>query len=127
MFKVNPDPTFKDDVSVTIPGKKEPGVLSLVFKYKGTKEYEEYLKWAGLGEEVKKKGKTKEKEPEEKDQKPSKVSPVDALMELVEGWVDVDAEFNKESVETLLDKHPLAFYEILGHYAKSRWESRVKN
>jgi hypothetical protein len=42
-LKINPDPQFQADVTITVPGQSEPGTLPLTFKYRGRDEYKSLL------------------------------------------------------------------------------------
>jgi len=115
MLKLNPDPQFTDDVEITVPGQKELGTISLTFKYRGRKEYSEFLDW--LGEKVDKKGKVTEKGK----------TVAEAFPEFVTGWQGMDVEFNKENIEAFLNNYPAAYLEIFSQYSRLLLESRAKN
>ena len=108
MLKLNPDPTFTDDVEITVPGQKEPGTIPMTFKYRSRTEYKEFLD----GLEEKKKGK-------------EKTFPA-VFSEFVLGW-GLEEEFNSKNIETFLDNYPVAYQEIFTFYSKMLLVSRVKN
>lgn len=107
-LKLNLDPTFRADVQITVPGVDEPGTLQLTFKYRGRKEYAEFL------ESMQDKKGKKEK------------SVAEAFPLFVTGW-DLDEEFTPENIETFLNNYPAAYMEIVGQYAKLLMGSRIKN
>jgi hypothetical protein len=129
MLKINPNPTLKEDVKVTIPGDKEPGVMTIIFKYMGEEQYQQFLERAGL--KLADDGQVEDKEDgqaEIKTKKPrKKPDQAESFMELVVGWEEIDADFTKENVKIFLNNYPLSFYEILGQYRDLRWTSRIKN
>lgn len=114
MLKLNPNPTFADEVEITVPGQKEPGTLNLTFKYRNRKEYGEFL--ASLEEK--------------KDEDGNVVVPgktvSEALPEFVLGW-DLPEEFNAENVAIFLNNYPAAYGEIFAAYSRLIFESRLKN
>lgn len=114
MLKLNLEPTFTATLSLTVPGKKEPGELSLTFRYMGLKEYAEWVVSS-----------VEKKNDEGEVIRPMK-SNVAAFMEFVVGW-EFKEEFSKANVETFLNNYPAAFAEILGAYCDFLLESRLKN
>jgi hypothetical protein len=114
MLKLNPDPTFTDDVPVTIPGQKEPGTIFLTFKYRSRKEYQEYLE--SLEEKKDKKDKVTQKEK----------TLAEAFPGFVLGW-GLEEEFSPKNIEIFLNNYPVAYQEIFTHYSKMLLVSRVKN
>lgn len=114
MLKLNPNPTFSDEIEITVPGQKEPGSISLTFKYRSRKEYVEFL--SSLEEE---------KDKAEKVVKPGKTV-AEALPEFVLGW-DLPEEFTAKNVAIFLNNYPAAYGEIFAAYSRLLFESRVKN
>ena len=114
MLKLNPNPTFSGDVEITVPGQKEPGTISLTFKYRGRKEFSGFLEWMG----------------EKKDEDGNVVTPgktmAEAFPEFVTGW-DLPDEFCTENVAIFLDNYPAAYGEIFTAYSRMLFESRIKN
>ena len=109
-LKLNPDPTFDADIKVTIPGKQEPGILSMTFRYRGKKAMAEL--W---------------KKYEKSERKTKVLTDVDLLMDIATGWKLPDAEFTRENVELFLDAYPASANEISMEYTKLSMASRVKN
>ena len=114
MLKLNPNPTFSAEVSITVPGEKEPGTVTLVFKYLGRKDFAEFLKRTG-----------EEKDDNDKVVKPAK-SDIEVFSEIVLGW-DIPDEFSPKNVAIFLDNYPAAAGEVYTQYARLLFESRVKN
>ena len=106
MFVLQPNPTFKKDVTIPTPGGSEQ-VLTLVFKYRDADELAALT--ASLGDEA---------NPRED---------LDILLDMVAGWEDVDAKFNKEAFAKLLKNYPLAKREIFESYFKAYYEGKEKN
>ena len=103
MLKLNPDPTFVAQVSITVPGKVKPESVKMTFKYRSKKELNDF--WEGN------KGR----------------DDADVLMDIVESWDGIDAEYTKENVEKFLDNYPTSGREIGLAYSKLLLESRAKN
>lgn len=124
MLKLNPDPTFKADVAITVPGQSEPGTISLTFKYRSRKEYADFLNWL-KGDDV-----ADEVENDEEAEAVEKVSgktTAEAFPEFVSGWKGMNAKFTPENIEIFLDNYPAAYMEIFSQYSKLLLASRVKN
>lgn len=114
MLKLNPDPQFKADVEITVPGAVEMGSISLTFKYRNRKELSALWGSPEDGEKPKKDDLTKKKD-------------IDLFMEMVAGWDGIDAEFNKKNAEIFLNNYPAAANEIAIEYSKLLVVSRIKN
>ena len=107
-FRLVPQPTFEFEVEIPVPGS-DPQVLILIGRHKGKKAVME-LQSNLLAED----GKTPP-------------SDVEVLTEILAGWVNVEAEFNKEAIEQLLDNYPKANSIIYSAYALALMEGREKN
>ena len=103
MLKLNPNPTFKATIDITVPGHEKPEKMTFTFRYRNIKSL------AALYEGSKDKGN------------------VDAVMDMVEGWEGIDAEFTRENVETFVTNYPASPMEIGRAYSRLLVESRVKN
>lgn len=114
MISLNLKPTFDAEVSITVPGQPEPGMIPLTFKYMGRKEY---VAWMDSNKEEKdKKGKvTKEGK-----------TFIAAFPEFVEGW-GLPEDFTPENIEIFLNNYPAAYFEIFSEYSKLLLTSRIKN
>jgi len=104
MFKILPEPTFEAIVDVPVPGK-EPAPLCLVFKHKNRKEVVDFFERAAKAEEVN----------------------AVVLSEIIGGWKDVDAEFNVENLQKLLDNYHGVVKAIFETYGEQLAEGRRKN
>ena len=104
MFKIKAKPTFVAPVPIPVPGG-EPEPLTLVFRHKTRDEMNEYLKrTAAIG-----------------------TNDVGPLMEIIEGWQDVDAEFSKDALQELVQNHHGSVTAILDTYVVELAEGRRKN
>lgn len=89
MLKLNPNPTFKTKVAIPVPGA-EAVPVEFEFKHFGKKAYDAWLA------EVKK----------------TKRPYLDAVLDISSGWSGVElesganADFNRESVNALLEIYP---------------------
>jgi len=103
MLKLIPEPKFKADVPLTIPGKPEPVVVSMTFKYMTRQQFISFME-------------------DEKDRLLT-----DTVGELITGWDGFDAEYSRENLNTFFEHYPNAPIEIWREYNKQLFESRVKN
>ena len=99
-FKLKPNPTFKADVTIPVPGD-EPGIVTFTFKHRPIKELADLEKVEG-----------------------KHISQF--LLEITEGWALSD-EFNQSNVETLLDNYPRAGEAIMKAYYAELLGNREKN
>jgi len=104
MFKIKAKPTFVAPVSIPVPGG-EPETLMLVFRHKTRDEVGEYLQRTASTE-------TKD---------------VGPLMEIIEGWQDVDAEFSKDALQDLVQNYHGSVTAIMDAYVVELAEGRRKN
>lgn len=105
MFKLNPNPTFKVEVSIPTPNGE--GKITFEFKHKGRKALKAYIDSLGEGEAAR--------------------EDADALGELIAGWSGVDEKYSPEALDTLLDAYPGASRSIFESYNRSLLEGRSKN
>lgn len=109
MFKIQPNPIFDATIAIPVPGGGE-SKLKLKFKRLGKKALRELFA---------------ELESAAKDAK--EVNDADVLMNILDGWSDVDVEFNKESVEQLCDNYPGAVNAIVSSYSSKMFGAVEKN
>jgi len=109
-LKINPDPQFQADVTITVPGQSEPGTLPLTFKYRGRDEYKALLDSFEQEKGSKTKGKTFD----------------EAFPDFVVGW-GLEEEFTPENIKTFLNNYPAAYQEIFSEYSRLLFASRIKN
>lgn len=113
MFTLQPNPTFKLDV--TIPTPTGEGKIKFEFKHKGRKALAEFIKNLVPAE-------TAEGAEPEEGRKDSEV-----LLEIVAGWEGVDQKFSPEALDTLLDNYPSAAKAIFDAYIPALTEGAAKN
>lgn len=93
MFQIDPNPTFTADADIPVAGGGT-SKLTLVFKHKTKDEAREYFSRTSTDGE----------------------DDVGALLEIVEGWEDVDAPFSREALDRVLQNYPGAPRAIFGAY-----------
>ena len=103
MLKIVPEPTFKANVQITIPGQEDTASVELTFNYMSKTKALEFFSEM--------KGKTD----------------VEALTTLIAGWDGFDVPFSKAALETFLDNYPAAAFEIIQAFNRNLLESRIKN
>lgn len=108
MFVLKPNPTFTSKVS--IPTADGPGEIEFVFKHKGRKALADFIQ--SITEPTK--GKDTRTD-------------LDALMEIVAGWNEVDTPFSKDALEELLDAYPGSASAIFNRYLPALTEGQEKN
>jgi len=100
MFKLQPNPTFKTKVQISVPGQKRPGEIECEFKHFTASA------WESLSQEK---------------------SVRDALAEdVLIGWSGVDEPFSREAVELLFDKYPASAMEIFQAFAEEMFGGKAK-
>lgn len=107
MFRIQPNPTFKSEV--TIPTPEGAGKIKFEFKHKGRKALQEFLKMFSNDDP-------------EKD-----VTEGDILADIVAGWDGVDTEFSSEALADLIDNYPSAGRAIIDAYVPALLEGKQKN
>lgn len=110
MFKINPNPTFKADVQLTVIGSTEPAKLVVTFKHKGRKALAD---WVALPKKMADAG--------------TPIKDADYLDEVIADWEGVDAPYSVEALDTLLDAYQPAGQELFEAYIRALTESRAKN
>jgi len=105
MFKLNPNPTFKAEV--TIPTTSGAGKITFEFNHKGRKALKDYVASFGEGDSAR--------------------EDVDIIGELIVGWTGVDEKYSPEALATLLDAYPGAAHAIFESYNRTLVEGRSKN
>lgn len=103
MFKINPNPTFKATVLLSVPGADKPASITVEFKHLAKSALRDYF--AGLD------GK----------------SDAEALATVITGWQGVDAEFSVDALALLLDNYPAAAGELFEAFRRELLEARRKN
>lgn len=103
IFELDHDNTFVGDVTIPLPGKNKSKVLTLEFKWLSRDERNAYLKNV-----------------EGKDDHT-------ALKEILVGWKNVEAEFNDENLEKLLDNYSNASLVIINYWIGEGLKAKEKN
>ena len=103
MFKLQPKPTFKARVPVTVPGEIKPAEITVEYKHMSLEQVREFFE--GLA------GK----------------QDADALGEIVVGWADVDAPYSPEALATLLNNYPSTAAAMFETFRRELFEARRKN
>jgi hypothetical protein len=103
MLKLQPNPTFKCPVHISMPGSDKPAVVDFWFKHKNRDQLAAFIK-------------SFEDRPDEA-----------ILHEVIEKWEGVDAEYSESALRDLVSNYPASALEILRAYVAALSESRRKN
>lgn len=135
MLKLNPNPTFAWPVKFKSPEGEQ--TLNLVFKHMPVEQYEAW--WdaamqrhvdflAALeAHSVAVKTATEQGAVLPEVPKPAKAG-IDELMDIVAGWSEVDAEFSREALQTLLSNyHGLTVRKITEAWIEGLQQRKVEN
>ena len=102
MLKLQPNPVFEWPVAIVAPGG-ERHVFTGVFRHKGRAEMQAFLGSAQT------------------------MPDIDSVMEILTGWRDVDGEFNRGNVATLIDAYPAAAASLFEAWIKGLTGAAEKN
>lgn len=89
-FSLKPNPTFKRDVEIPVPGEK-PAKLNFVFRHKTRNELKEFVDSLADREDI------------------------DTVMDVACGW-GIDESFDEDNVEVLLQNYPGSALAIINAY-----------
>lgn len=103
MFKLNPKPTFSAVVKIPVPGENAAD-LTIIFKHKRRDEVADFFQRAAAAD-------TKDA----------------ILLEIVEGWKDVDTEFSPEALHDLVQNYHGAVQAIFDAYLIELSQARKGN
>ncbi len=103
MFKLNPAPTFIATVKVRAPGGDES--LTLIFKHKTRDQLKDYFENAAKGE----------------------IPDAQAVMQIVDGWKEVDAEFNEKNLSSLIQNYHDSVQAIFSTYLSELTQAKMGN
>lgn len=109
MLKLTPNPVFKADAKLTVPGEVSPAVVKFTFRHKTLAEAQ---KWFAANEGMPR---------------------ADALDELIAGWEGVEDDhgapvaYSKDALTALLANYAAATGEITTAYLRELTASRIKN
>lgn len=104
MLKLQPNPTFRASVGITVPGESKPALVDIEFRHQPKEKLVEFTKRLADGR-----------------------SDVEILEEILVGWKGVDAEYSPSALRDLLSNYPASGLEILKAYLAELSESRRKN
>lgn len=103
MFKINPQPTFKADVSITVPGQSEPATIVVEYKHRTREQITELIE-TSKGEQF-----------------------ASFVGDLIAGWEQVDEPFSQESLARLLNNYPAAGQELYVGFLTELTKAKRKN
>jgi hypothetical protein len=103
MFKLQPKPTFKARVPITIPGEVRPAEIEVEFKHMTVDGVQNYFENLGGKKDA------------------------EALSEIVVGWSGVDAPYDADALATLLNNFPSASAAMFEAFRRELFEARRKN
>lgn len=103
MFKIQPNPTFKAAVALSIPGQSVQVSIEVEFRHMSKSAMRDYF--ATLAQRT----------------------DADALAEIIVGWSGVDTAFDHDALAALLDNYPAAAGELFEAFRRETLESRRKN
>lgn len=103
MFKLQPNPTFKARVELSIPGEATPASIEVEFRHLSKSAMRDYFATLAARTDA------------------------DALGEIVVGWSGVDAPFDRGALATLVDNYPAAAGELFEAFRREAIEGRRKN
>jgi len=113
-FTLNPNPTFKIDVTIPRPGQDD-GKVSLTVRHKTRTQMAE------LEKELKSQAEAAAEAGEY-----SNDASAAYLEQVIDSW-NIDAEFNRENLLVLLENYPRAFDSIATAFTKELYSIREKN
>ncbi len=103
MFKLQPNPTFKAKVGISVAGAAKPVEIEVEYRYlkkSAVKEFFDNLEGKNDGE---------------------------ALAEIVVGWTGIDQPYSTEALALLLDNYPASARDLFGAFSRELLEARTKN
>lgn len=105
MFTLQPKPTFEFPVVIRTP--EGDATIRGIFKHKGRKALKAFYESLGEGDTAR--------------------SDLDALLDVLDGWLDVDTKFSPDALETMLDNYPTAARAFFDSFNKGLFEGKQKN
>ena len=103
MFKLQPNPTFKVKVALSVAGQSKPAEIEVEFKYLTKPEFAELF--------------------ENVDGK----SDLDVLGQIIVGWSGVDQAYSTEALALLLDNYIPAASELVESFVNGLRNAKQKN
>ena len=110
MFKLQPNPTFKTRVGISVAGTDKPVEIEVEFKYLAKKPLREYFdRINGRGANA------------------TPMTDEEGLAEIIVGWSGVDQPYSREALATLLENYPAAPVDLYGAFSRELMEAKRKN
>lgn len=103
MFKLQPNPTFKAAVGISVAGQAELAEIEVEFKYLTKRQVREFFDTLG------------------------KKKDADALAEIIVGWSGIDEPFSKKALGTLVDNYPAAAMDLFDGFRRELLDAKRKN
>lgn len=103
MFKLQPNPTFKTKVAISVAGEKTSPSIEIEFKYMSRETVKQFF------ENIT--GKTD----------------ADSLAEIIVGWNGVSELYSPEALSILIDNYPAASTDLFEAFRRELLESKRKN
>jgi len=105
MFKIIPDPTFKADVLLTVPGQADQVKVNMTFRHKDRAALIEL----------------------DKSLRDKKTKVEDILVDLIEDWDGINSPCDKESITAFCYNYVAAPLEVINAYKDELIQSKIKN
>ncbi len=104
MFKLQPNPTFKTKVNISIAGQEKPAQIEVEFKYLSKTQVRDFFEALA-----------------------GKQDDAEALSELIVGWSGPDQAYSKEALSLLLDNYPSSAGDLFEAFRRELLEAKRKN
>ena len=103
MFKLQPNPTFKAKVGLSVAGAAKPVEIEVEFRYLKKSEVKAFF-----------------------DNLDGK-NDAEALTEILIGWSGIDQPYTADALALLLDNYPASARDLFGAFSRELLEARTKN
>jgi len=103
MFKLQPNPTFKMPIGISVAGQAAPTEIEVEFKYLTKSKVREFFDKLGGKEDAA------------------------ALAEIIVGWSGIDEPFTKKALAALVDNYPAAAMDLFDGFRRELLEAKRKN
>lgn len=103
MFKLQPNPTFKAKVGISIAGQTRPAEIEVEYRYLSKAKVKEFFDNLG--------GK----------------NDAEALSEIIVSWSGVEEAFSAEALGELVDNYPAASADLFDTFRRELLEAKRKN
>ncbi len=105
MLKLQPNPTFRAEVGIPVPGQSEPAKIVCVFAHMDRDEFKAFAAPDAVAAR----------------------SDVESLQRILRGWDGVDAEFSADAVAMLCQQYHGAAYAISAAFVAELTKARLGN